>query len=163
MDVTTYYEMLQFANRFLSKDRENKILDVGSKDVNGAFKPIFDKPNWSYTGIDIEPGMNVDIVTEQAYHYPMDDDSYDVIVSGSCLEHVPNLTAICLEMNRVLKPDGIVCLIAPYTSLMHSHPVDCWRIYPDGMMFLLVNVMKRQLVALGMSGDHTVGVAGIPQ
>ena len=163
MDVTTYYEMLQFASRFLDTKRVNKILDVGSMDVNGSFKTIFDKPNWTYVGLDIAPGMNVDIVTEKAYHYPIEDGEYDVIVSGSCLEHVPNLHAICQEMSRILKPDGVVCLIAPHTCLIHEYPVDCWRIEPDGMKFLVQSVMRLNLLALGISGDHTVGVGGVTQ
>jgi len=38
--------------------REGKTLDVGSFDVNGSLKDLFD----DYTGIDMREGPNVDIV-----------------------------------------------------------------------------------------------------
>jgi hypothetical protein len=40
------------------------------------------------------------------------------------------------EMTRVLKKDGIICIIAPNGFGEHRHPVDCWRFFSDGMIAL---------------------------
>ena len=37
------------------------------------------------------------------------------------------------NMARVLKPGGLMFLIAPWQWRVHPHPIDCWRILPDGM------------------------------
>ena len=34
-------------------------------------------------------------------------------------------------MSRVLKPGGLLCLVAPSSGAVHRYPVDCWRFYPD--------------------------------
>lgn len=41
-----------------------------------------------------------------------------------------------LEISRVLKDDGICCIIAPSSGNEHKYPVDCWRFYPDGFKSL---------------------------
>jgi hypothetical protein len=35
-------------------------------------------------------------------------------------------------MIRVLKPGGLIFLIAPSRGPEHRYPQDCWRFYPDG-------------------------------
>ena len=37
------------------------------------------------------------------------------------------------EMRRALKPGGHCCIIAPSAGPEHRYPVDCWRVYPDGL------------------------------
>jgi hypothetical protein len=37
-----------------------------------------------------------------------------------------------LEVARVLKPNGLCCIIAPSGGHEHRYPVDCWRFYADG-------------------------------
>lgn len=43
-----------------------KILDVGSYNVNGCYKQLFDFGNCLYQGLDMAEGPNVDIVPEYA-------------------------------------------------------------------------------------------------
>ena len=46
-----------------------------------------------------------------------------------------------VELKRIMKKGGLICIIGPSVFRMnHPHPVDCWRIYPDGMKFLLEEV-----------------------
>jgi hypothetical protein len=40
------------------------------------------------------------------------------------------------EVARVCKPGGLVVTINPVSWKYHLAPVDCWRIYPDGMKAL---------------------------
>lgn len=109
------------------------VVDVGSRDVNGCFRELF--ANHKYLGIDIEDGPNVDIVVPE-YEYPFEDDSVANIVSGSTLEHVRHPWRWIKEVARILKPGGRLCVIVPYAYEFHEHPVDCWRVYPDGLRAL---------------------------
>ncbi|MDZ7817328.1 MAG: hypothetical protein U5K55_01390 [Aliarcobacter sp.] len=41
------------------------------------------------------------------------------------------------EMARVLKPGGLMCIIAPASGIEHKYPLDCFRYYPDGFSALI--------------------------
>ena len=112
------------------------ILDLGSLDVVGnyTYREIFNYPGWSYTGVDMAAGKNVDVVLKNPYSWKeIKSNSVDVFVSGQAFEHVEYIWILMLEVSRVLKPGGICCIIAPAGGFEHRYPVDCWRFYPDGM------------------------------
>lgn len=131
--------MKWFIENFASQiaKSEIKVLDVGSYDVNGSYKPLFDKKKYHYTGLDMAAGPNVDIVLPSAYDWSaIETDSFDVVISGQAFEHVEFFWKTMEEMARVLKPDGIVCLIVPNGFEEHRYPVDCYRFFTDGMLAL---------------------------
>lgn len=122
--------------RYLAADvgREGpgrRVVDVGGADVNGGYREIFSDPKFRYQTVDLSPGEGVDIVLEDPYRLPFDDDSIDVVLSGQMLEHCEFFWLTFSEMIRVLKPDGFLFLIAPSAGPIHSYPVDCYRFYPD--------------------------------
>lgn len=116
--------------------RENeklRIYDLGSQDVNGSYKSIFDKTAWIYTGLDMEAGCNVDIVLKDPYDWnEIPSNHADVIISGQAFEHIRFFWVTMLEISRILRPGGICCIIAPAGGHEHRYPADCWRFYPDG-------------------------------
>lgn len=132
MHVSSYNHMQRIAQKHLQEDQALQIYDLGSFDVNGSYKPIFDKPNWQYKGIDLEDGPNVDIVLSDPYRWPMASSSADLIVSGQAFEHIEFFWETWMEMVRALKPGGRIFLIAPSRGPEHRFPQDCWRFYPDG-------------------------------
>ncbi len=115
---------------------ELDVLDVGSLDVNGSFRPLVELQGWHYTGLDIRTGDNVDVVAPP-YEYPFDDGQFDVVISGSTMEHVEAIWEWFPELVRVLKPGGVLALHTHWSFPEHRFPVDCWRIMPDGMAYLL--------------------------
>lgn len=157
MHKQSYDLMSDFVKKYLSIDENLNILDVGSGDVNGTYKPLFNNPKWTYTGLDIEAGKNVDIVINDTYKWDIKDETYDVVISGQCLEHVEDIYAWVKEINRVLKPDGIVCIIAPWAIFEHRYPIDCWRILPDGMRFLLKKIANLQVIETYKIGTLELG------
>lgn len=58
---------------------------------------------------------------------PFDGDTYDVIILSDVLEHIPNPQNLANEMDRVLKPDGILFLNVPFMYLVHEKPFDYYR------------------------------------
>lgn len=114
-----------------------QILDVGSMDVNGSYRQFFDDPAWTYTGVDMEAGPGVDAVLPQPYDWSgLADSAYDVVVSGQAFEHIEFPWVTILEVARVLRPGGLLCLIVPSGGHEHRYPLDCWRYYPDGIRAL---------------------------
>jgi SAM-dependent methyltransferase len=124
--------MADLVARHLPAGRSLRILDVGSYDVNGSYRPLFLRPGWHYVGVDLSPGPNVDVVLSSPYQLPMARGDFDLIISGQAFEHVEYFWLSWLEMTRVLKPGGQIFLIAPSRGEEHRYPVDCWRFYPDG-------------------------------
>lgn len=116
---------------YLRGKRDLRILDIGSYDVNGSYKQFFDQPGWHYTGVDLAPGPNVDLVLSSPYRFPVKSHSVDVIVSGQAFEHIEYFWLSWLEMARMVRPGGLVFLLAPSRGYEHRHPQDCWRFYPD--------------------------------
>ena len=106
------------------------IVDVGSMDVNGSLKEVIPK-NSKYIGVDFAEGKGVDKVLKDPYNLPFENNSVDVVVSSSCLEHSELFWLSFIEIIRILKPNGLFYLNAPSNGAFHRYPVDCWRFYPD--------------------------------
>ena len=131
--------MSAFRDRYLSGRVKEplRILDVGSQDVNGSYRPIFSEPRWVYTGLDMTPGNNVDIVLRSPYvWHEVASGSADVVISGQAFEHIEYFWITMLEIARVLTAGGVCCILAPSSGPEHRYPVDCWRFYPDGLVSL---------------------------
>jgi hypothetical protein len=120
--------MSYFAETYLDKNKSLSIIDIGSYDINGAYKPIFNKPNWEYTGMDIVPGSNVDIVGFENIKK-----QYDVLISGQCMEHVRRPWEWLKNNMNYVVPGGFICIIVPYSQDEHKCPLDTYRYLPDGM------------------------------
>ena len=121
------------------------IVDIGSYDVNGSYKQFFSQPGWRYTGVDLSAGPNVDVVLTSPYRLPLPSHSVDVIVSGQAFEHVEFFWLTWLEIARVLKPGGMIFLLAPSRGPEHRYPQDCWRFYPDAYR-ALANYVSMELL-----------------
>lgn len=132
MHLSSFERMQDMANRFLVQDGPISVLDIGSYDVNGSYKPIFQHGENRYVGLDMAAGPNVDIVPVSVYKFPLASNSFDLVVSGQTFEHTEFFWMTWLEMVRVIKPDGLIFLIAPSRGPEHRYPQDCWRFYPDG-------------------------------
>lgn len=109
-----------------------KVVEIGSQNVNGTLRD-HKTPNVSeYIGVDFANGSGVDIVLQDLYKYPFEDNSVDAIVSSSCYEHSELFWLTFLEGMRVLRPTGVMYINAPSSWMTyHRFPVDCWRFYPD--------------------------------
>lgn len=136
----SYKLMEYFYGKYIRGRKNLSVCDVGSYNVNGTFKPIFSKHK--YTGLDIIKGQNVDIVSEQEYRYPFGDRTFQVVISGATIEHVKDIFKWIVELKRIMKKNGTLCIIGPSKYQQHRYPVDCWRVYPDGMQFLLGEVAR---------------------
>jgi GT2 family glycosyltransferase/2-polyprenyl-3-methyl-5-hydroxy-6-metoxy-1,4-benzoquinol methylase len=92
---------------------------------------------FSYAGLDLQPGPNVDYVPKNPYAWPeLEDEYFDVIISGQAFEHKEFPWLIINEMKKKLKINGLICIVAPSRRPEHKYPVDCWRHYPDGFRAL---------------------------
>jgi SAM-dependent methyltransferase len=100
-------------NKFPNLFRNQKVLDVGSLDINGNNRMFFD--NCEYYGLDVAPGPNVDIICYVHEHKALDGE-YGAIISGSCFEHDRFYKDSLKQIVRMLKPGGIFLCSVPTTG-----------------------------------------------
>jgi SAM-dependent methyltransferase len=106
------------------------VVDIGAQDVNGSLRSVC-PPNADYIGVDFAKAKGVDIVLDDPYKLPFEDNSIDVVVSSSCFEHSEMFWLTFLEICRVLSHSGLFYLNAPSACGFHRYPVDCYRFFPD--------------------------------
>lgn len=127
------YFIKHYRDTFLkSPDGKTRVLEVGSKSYSeqDTYRPLFGD-GFEYTGLDVEAGPNVDIVTKGYVWSEIADDSFDLVVSGQTFEHNPFFWVTFGEMARIVRPGGCIFITAPGAGPVHRFPYDCWRFYPD--------------------------------
>src|SRR5437016_6104191 len=89
MHPSSFDKMTAFRRDYLEARRREAlvILDLGSQDINGSYRPLFDLPPWKYIGVDLAAGNNVDIVLSDPYDWrEVAPESADVIIAGQTFE-----------------------------------------------------------------------------
>jgi SAM-dependent methyltransferase len=128
--------MAAFRQNYLAGREGEPLLvyDLGSQDINGSYRPLFAVGRWTYVGVDMAAGQNVDLVLTDPYDWrEIPAESVDVLISGQTFEHTEFFWLTMQQIARVLRPNAICCIIAPSSGPEHRYPVDCWRVYPDGL------------------------------
>ena len=119
------------------------ILNVGS----GA-KPVDPR----VVNVDFMPQPGVDVVAN-AYVLPFKNESADLIICESLLEHLEYPERAVAEMHRVLKSGGTVFIVTPFMFGFHSSPDDFYRWTIPGMRVLLKGfLVEKAGVAVGPTG-----------
>ncbi len=115
-----------------------KVLEVGPDRCNpGVFRSLVENDSVSWETLDMEhswPGLTY--VSLNEYSFPLPDNSFDIVFSSSVIEHVRKVWVWVKELARICKTGGHVITINPVSWPHHAVPVDCWRIYPQGMKAL---------------------------
>lgn len=90
-------------DKFPKKFHDVDVLDIGSLDINGNNRYLF--TNYTYTGIDVGKGKNVDIVSKGHEFKP--NKQYDVVISTECFEHDMYWEKTLNNATELTKPGGI--------------------------------------------------------
>lgn len=107
-----------------------KILEIGSLDVNGSLRQ-FQPEGSHYLGVDLEAGNGVDMIVKPGQPLPFADGSFDLVLASSVFEHDPAFWNTFLDLVRLLREGGMLYINAPSNGLVHRYPEDHWRFYPD--------------------------------
>lgn len=137
MHKNSYSKMKWFKETYLNDDEMLNILDVSSIDSTRKFnyKTIFKEENWKYSLLSNQLNSKADIVVYDIYNwYEIEDNSYDVIVSSHFFEHLKFFWLTLSQIERVLKPGGLLCIIVPSTGGKHDyHLANCYRFHTGGL------------------------------
>jgi SAM-dependent methyltransferase len=92
--------------RFPEKFCGQRVLEVGSLDINGSMRRFFE--DCDYLGIDLGPGTGVDRVV--AAHELIEPEFYDVVICSEALEHDRHWKRSLEQMWANLKSGGLFVL-----------------------------------------------------
>lgn len=116
-------------------DIKGKMLQIGASYENmiqtGKF---FELECWN---LDIDDDKHPNTIIADITNCPqIKDNSFDFIYSIDTFEHIKEPWKASKEIIRILKPNGLICIIAPFSWRYHCSPIDYWRFTPQCLMFL---------------------------
>ena len=126
-----------------------RVLEVGSRARSGNVQ-THRFPRAEYVGFDVMPGENVQVVGDAhdlSSHFPAE--NFDAAFAVSVFEHLAMPWKVVLELNRVLKPGGLVCVFTHPTYPPHDRPWDFWRYSPEAFEVLFSAPNGFELIACG--------------
>ena len=147
--VDLQWSVLERSLRAVAPRARGRLLDVGCGDK--PYLEIFRPHVSSYLGIEHATSFGLtspagsdraarpDLVYSGA-RLPFRDGSFDTVLSVQVLEHTPRPGALMAEMSRVLAPDGVLILTAPFQFRLHEQPHDYFRYSPHGLRQLCADV-----------------------
>lgn len=117
---------------------ETRVLDVAPQDHEGA-KPYFKKANVETLDIDKNSGATyiADLCENNEGIIPKN--HFDYVVCTEVLEHTLQPFDAVKEIERILKPGGLVFISAPFNFRIHGPLPDCWRFTEHGLRALFKN------------------------
>jgi SAM-dependent methyltransferase len=130
------------------------ILEIGSRQVPGQetlanLRSHF--PGRPYIGVDMQPGLGVDVVAN-VESLPQRDESIGTVLALSTFEHVAHFWRGFEEVRRVLRPDGALFVASPFYFHIHAYPNDYWRFTPEALKLLLEDYPSK---IIGWHGPRT--------
>ena len=114
-----------------------KVLEIGPNAFPSTFQRLSEEVSVAcWDTLDMYANSNLTYQNSHEYNFQIQSDSYDVVLSGQVIEHVKKPWIWIPELARITKPGGFIATIGPVSWTYHEVPVDCWRIYPEGMRAL---------------------------
>lgn len=142
-----------------------RLLDAGCG--RKPYKDTYFSAATSYVGVDHQSDRSQPDIVASALDLPLENQSFDTVVSTELLEHVSDPLRALQEMHRVLKPGGYLILSTPLYWPRHEIPYDFYRYPYDGLLHLvkesgfeLERMFNRgnAYVYLGQVIQHALGV-----
>ncbi len=114
-----------------------KILEIGPDGFPSTYCQSVSNSSIVWDTLDIYENEKLTFSNCSQYKFPIANNSYDIVLSGQVMEHVKKIWLWIEELERICMPNGLVIIISPVSWPYHEAPIDCWRIYPEGMRALL--------------------------
>lgn len=151
MDETNY----KLLDQLISKSyTQPTILEVGcGQNTNPRHRHLTPANRERIISFDIIYSPVADLVAD-AHNLPFRDESFDVVLFHSEVEHMLNPFKVIHEIQRVLKPRGIVHATIPFWFPWHGG--DYWRLSEEGVRNLFSDF---ELVHFGIGGGPLSALA----
>ena len=138
------YRIGELVMRTYSDLPNAKILEVGALNINGCLRDAATSTT-HYAGLDLEAGPSVDFVITPGHDFPVEDDSFDLVIASSVFAHDPRFWDTFVRMCRATRAGGHIYVNAPSNGNVRRYPMDCWRFYPDAGLALVEHARSEGL------------------
>lgn len=123
------------------------VVELGSRQVRSSGQRHNFAHAAHYIGVDIHPGEGVDLVGDaHRLSALVEPGSVDALYSVSVFEHLVYPWKAVMEINRVLKPGGLVFISTHPAWPPHELPWDFWRFPAAGLAHLFIAETGFELV-----------------
>jgi len=132
-----------------------RVLDAGAGDA--PYRELFahcDYTTSDWAGSVHASAAGADIIASLD-HLPVQDGSFQAIVSTQVLEHVADPDRVVAEMHRVLGPGGRLFMTAPMVGELHEEPFDFYRFTNHGLRHVLGRAGFADVEVAPLSGYFT--------
>jgi SAM-dependent methyltransferase len=108
-----------------------QVLDIGCGTGNYAYA-LQQLSHAQVVGVDPSPGMlaqarqknsQVSFRVGDAGHLPCDEDTFDLVYMTDVIHHVPDIDRLFVEVRRVLKPGGKLCVVTQSHAQIAARPI----------------------------------------
>lgn len=126
----------EYAKPYFAK--AGRVLEIGPDKPQSTYQVEVGRTDviWETLDLYIRQDSSLTYQARNEYEYPIADNQFDIVFAAQVAEHVKKIWVWVKELARVCKPGGQVIIINPVSWPYHEAPVDCWRIYPEGMKAL---------------------------
>ena len=135
-----------------------KVLEIGPDSFPSTYQRLTEGLSLDWHTLDTNDNPRLTYPKSSEYYFMIPDGTYDAVLSGQVIEHVKKPWRWIPELARITKAGGLVITINPVSWPYHRAPVDCWRIYPEGMKALyedsLLTVLFSQWESLETPNFH---------
>lgn len=120
--VCSHTKIWDWVGSFAAK-KDLRVLEIGSRAVISDSKWKHFIPDAHYTGFDVLPGPNVDVVGDAHYlsEY-FEPNSFDLVISFAVFEHLAMPWIVAEEISKILDTNGHVCIETHFSFSEHELP-----------------------------------------
>jgi hypothetical protein len=157
-------------DRFISSEKpftdaikavpSGRVLEIGSRARSGITRRELFPETMQYVGFDILPGPNVDVVGDAhalSKYFPPE--HFDAAISISVWEHLAMPWKVSIELNRVLKTNGVAMINTHQSWPSHEEPWDYFRFSEHAWPTLFNAVTGFEILAAGMGSPAVMSSA----
>lgn len=116
---------------------ESRVLEIGPDAFPSSYRRAVAAKDLTWDTLDISPNPQLTYPSAGENTFPIADSSYDLVLAANVIEHVRRPWQWIKEVARVCQRGGHAIILTPVSWPFHAAPVDCWRVYPDGLKVLL--------------------------
>lgn len=115
--------------------RSPLVLVIGGANLGNGVEAIYLDPRARIIGFDLQGSPLTQFIAD-AHRIPLADESVDAVLIQAVLEHVVDPGQVVREIERVLRPNGLVYAETAFLQQVHAGPFDFVRYTSSGHRYL---------------------------
>jgi len=101
-----------------------RILEIGADNIPSTYRKIIKGDNIIWDTIDLQEREGFTYVSNSEYSYPIESNTYDIVLSGQVFEHVRKPWRWMKELERFCKVGGVYGIVFRIL-FKFGYPIEC--------------------------------------